>query len=109
MRMEITLEQTGWELEFLDREQVTRVTYVDFDVTATLSYVPARLGGTVETDHPDESECCDVEVEVHSATDEDGEMVPPAWLPFIQAELDSTDFSEELWKEFHERRHNPAD
>lgn len=104
----VTLEVEEYEVE-VEVENEWHIIYVDFSISAVLTYQPARISGPPEDCYPDESEIDVVECKLLRAYDEEGKNIPlmQDLREKIDAQIDASDFYDELWEEWESEQDPP--
>ena len=97
--------------QYLEIEEVEGEVEVMYEVSADVIYAPARLGGSVETDHPDESEIRDIEVVITGVYDGEGEEIraSPRKEKSLIVMLDAGVLEEQLCEAWGEERDGGGD
>lgn len=92
---------------YIDQEEIEvdeKLYFVDFKIEASMVYEPARVGGTADTDRPDESSCDIESITILHVEDEEGEeiRVTPKLATAFKAALDQASMEEALWEIYHD-------
>ena len=103
----ITVEDYGVDVTYKDQEMCLAL---DLEISADITYEPAKLSGPPEDCNPDNSECEVTEIKILHARDEDEKELPltQALIDACLLQIDGTDFTDELWEAWDDARYDSS-